>query len=183
MTLLILLLAVGTSLSISAICSLMEATLLSLTPGDVAGLKRRRPKAGEIWEAFKKEVERPISVILICNTAAHTIGATMAGAKFEEWVDQNPQLFGENAGGWSVFAFGAVFTVLMLQFTEILPKSLGVRYNTTVAAFTARPMLLIVNVMKPVLAAVKFVNKPFDTSGGHHKVVGTDEIATLAAMA
>ncbi len=180
MSLIVLLLAVSVALSISAICSLMEATLLSLTPGDVAGLKRRRPVAGEIWEAFKNDVDRPISVILICNTAAHTIGATVAGAEFEKWIEEATN---GQAGGWSVFVFGAVFTVLMLQFTEILPKSLGVRYNTTVAAWTARPMLLIVRVMKPVLAAVKFINKPFDTAGGHHKVVGTDEIATLAAMA
>jgi CBS domain containing-hemolysin-like protein len=177
MTLFLLLFAVGFSLTVSAVCSLMEATLLSLTPGQVAELQRRRPIAGAIWAEFKKDVERPISVILICNTASHTIGATVAGAEFEELARQ--QGWG---GGWSVFAFGAVFTVLMLQFTEILPKSLGVRYNTTIAGVTARPMAWIVRAMGPVLAAIKFINKPFD-SGKEHAPVSVDEIATLAAMA
>jgi CBS domain containing-hemolysin-like protein len=46
-------------------------------------------------------------------------------------------------------------------------------------------MLLLVKLMKPVLAAVKLINKPFDTGDGHGhgKKVGVDEIATLAAMA
>ena len=179
MTLALLIGAVVVALGVSALCSLMEATLLSLTPGDVATLKRRRPAAGAVWERFKADVERPISVILICNTAAHTIGATVAGAQFDKYVAQT---YGEAAGGWSVFAFGAVFTVLMLQFTEILPKTLGVRYNTAVAAVTARPMAALVKLLSPVLAAIKFVNKPFE-SRGERADTSVDEIATLAAMA
>ncbi len=180
MTLFLLIAAVCIALGVSALCSLMEATLLSLTPGDVAGMKRRHAKAGAIWEAFKSDVDRPISVILICNTAAHTIGATVAGAEFEKYVTET---FGEGAGGWSVFAFGAVFTVLMLQFTEILPKSLGVRYNTIVATATARPMRWVVRLMRPVLAVVKLLNRPFERKTSEAKEVGVDEIATLAAMA
>ena len=181
MTLVLLLAAVGIALSVSALCSLLEATLLSLTPGDVAKLKRSKPRAGAIWGEFKKDVDRPISVILICNTAAHTVGATVAGAEFEKLVGE---WSGGQSHGWSVFAFGAIFTVLMLQFTEILPKTLGVRFNTVVAGLTARPMLWLVQVMKPVLAMVRWVNKPFDAGGGHgEKAVSTDEIATLAAMA
>ena len=48
------------------------------------------------------------------NTAAHTICATVAGAQFEV-------LFGNT---W-LLAFSLFFTYLMLQFTEILPKTLG----------------------------------------------------------
>ena len=178
--LVVLIAAVFVALGISALCSLMEATLLSLTPGNVADLKRRKPAAGEIWERFKADVDRPISVILICNTAAHTIGATVAGAEFEKLVTAR---YGEGAGGWAVFAFGAVFTVIMLQFTEILPKTLGVRYARTVAGFTARPMNWLVRAMRPILAAVKFVNKPFGGSSHGAPQVSVDEIATLAAMA
>ena len=180
LALVLLISAVMVALGISALCSLMEATLLSLTPGNVAELKRRKPAAGLIWERFKADVDRPISVILICNTAAHTIGATVAGAEFEKLVTSR---YGEGAGGWAVFAFGAVFTVIMLQFTEILPKTLGVRYAKFVAGFTARPMDWLVRLMRPVLAAVKFVNKPF--GGGSHDApqVSVEEIATLAAMA
>ena len=180
MTLALLIAAVCFSLGVSALCSLLEAALLSLTPGDVAQLKKRRPAAGAVWEGFKANVERPISVILICNTAAHTIGATVAGAEFENLMDQQGV-----GGGWAVFAFGAVFTALMLQFTEILPKTIGVHYNQTVAAISARPLSFFVWAMGPLLKIVRLVNRPFETgAGGHDRPpVSVDEIATLAALA
>jgi Mg2+/Co2+ transporter CorB len=55
------------ALVISALCSVMEATLLSLTPAQVATLSRSRPRIGRIWQGFKSNVERPIAVILLLN--------------------------------------------------------------------------------------------------------------------
>ena len=80
----VLVLSVAVALSISFLCSLLEAAVLSLTPSQVGELARRRPRSGALWQQFKARIERPIAVILILNTAAHTIGATIAGASFEE---------------------------------------------------------------------------------------------------
>src|SRR5690554_5478785 len=113
----LLLVSVIGALTISALCSILEATLLSFSSSQVEAMAGRRPKIAAVWRDFKQNIERPIAVILIMNTAAHTIGATLAGAKFEETF--GPQ--------WLI-AFSILFTYLMLQFTEILPKSLGVRY-------------------------------------------------------
>ncbi|MHB8866741.1 MAG: CNNM domain-containing protein, partial [Pirellulaceae bacterium] len=119
--------SVSMALLISAICSLMEATLLSLTPSQVAELAHRQPKLGAIWQRFKANVQPPIATILLLNTAAHTIGASVAGSQFDE-------LFGDE---W-ILAFSLVFTFVMLQFTEILPKTIGVRYNREVARIIGR---------------------------------------------
>ncbi len=70
------------ALGVSALCSVMEATLLSLTPAQVAAMSQRRPSLGRIWQGFKSDVERPIAVILLINTTAHTVGASVAGAQF-----------------------------------------------------------------------------------------------------
>ena len=58
------------ALLISALCSLMEATLLSLTPAQVADLACHQPKLGVIWQRFKSNVQPPIAAILFLNTAA-----------------------------------------------------------------------------------------------------------------
>jgi Mg2+/Co2+ transporter CorB len=100
----------------------MEATLLSLTPAQVADISGKRPKIGSIWTEFKADVEKPIAVILLLNTAAHTVGASIAGAQFGK-------VFGEEY----LWVFAAVFTFVMLQFTEILAKTMGVRYNRGLA--------------------------------------------------
>lgn len=169
----LLLLSVLGALLISGLCSLAEATLLSLRPGQIADISARRPRLGAVWQRFKADIERPIAAILILNTAAHTIGASVAGAEFD-------RLYGEQ---W-IWAFSLVFTFLMLQFTEILPKSAGVRYNRQAALWIARPLLLLVRLARPIDGLVQFINRGF--GGGRPK--GTlpttvDEIAALSAFA
>jgi CBS domain containing-hemolysin-like protein len=163
--------SVAVALSVSALCSLVEATLLSLPSSQVAAISARHRRTGEIWRRFKTNIEKPIAVILIVNTAAHTIGATIAGAQFE-------LLFGER---WLV-AFAVLFTYLMLQFTEILPKTLGVRYNRPISLVIARPLDLLSRVLSPILWFIHRVNRPFDRGIEHHDSV-LDEITALAAAA
>jgi CBS domain containing-hemolysin-like protein len=134
-------------------------------------LSVKRPLAGAIWQRFKDNIEKPIAVILVINTAAHTIGATFAGAQFE-------LLFGDE---W-LLLFSLALTYFMLQFTEILPKTLGVRYNHALAPLVARPLDLMVSVMRPVLWLVRMVNKPFERSGVRADTT-LEEIAGLAASA
>lgn len=165
--------AVAVALSISAACSLMEAALLSLTPSQVAQINTRHPRIGAIWQRFKANIEHPIAVILILNTAAHTIGASIAGAEFDT-------LFGSR---W-IFLFSIVFTYLMLQFTEILPKTLGVRYNREIAVLVAQPLSVLIRILHPVLSVIQWVNRPFEGKRNAGEPRATvEEIAALASMA
>ncbi|HEV2293669.1 MAG TPA: hemolysin family protein [Tepidisphaeraceae bacterium] len=166
------LVAVCLALSISALCSLLEATLLSLTPSQVAELSTRRPRAAAIWQEFKKSIEKPIAVILILNTAAHTIGASVAGAEFE-------RLWGEK---W-LLGFSLLLTYLMLQFTEILPKTLGVTYNRTLAVVIARPLATLVWALSPVLRFIHLVNRPFERKHRPEGSRAIEEISALASVA
>jgi CBS domain containing-hemolysin-like protein len=169
----IFIVSVMMALSISAFCSLMEAALLSLTPAQVAELTDKHPGTGAIWQGFKRNIERPIAVILIMNTAAHTIGASIAGAQFDE-------LFGDD---W-IWVFSLAFTFLMLQYTEILPKTLGVRYNRKMALLIATPLSVAIRVFSPVIRVIYWLNRPFENGNAHPERANTvDEIASLAAMA
>lgn len=169
----LLLLAVLFALSLSALCSLMEATLLSLTPSQVATISAKRPRLGKIWQQFKQQIDRPISVILIINTAAHTVGATIAGAEFDKQF-----------GAKWIWVFSLIFTFLMLQFTEILPKMLGVRYGQAVAILIGRPLKFLVTVFHPLIVVIRWINRPFEGARDPHQRPATlDEIAALAGLA
>ena len=157
--------------TVSFLCSVMEAALLSLTPGQMAELKQRRPREGAIWERFKDDIEKPISVILFLNTAAHTIGATVAGSQFAIVVGQR----------W-VAVFSIVFTYLMLQFTEILPKALGVRFNAAVAPIMAVPLAVLVKVLRPLIYLINLINRPFEKKDGEVDTT-LQEISALAGTA
>ena len=161
------------ALGVSALCSVVEATLLSLTPAQVAAMSQRRPSLGRIWQGFKSDVERPIAVILLINTTAHTVGAAVAGAQFGK-------VFGEE----HLWLFAAVFTFLMLQFTEILAKSLGVRFNRDLAVIIGRPLQLSTIVLRPVLWLVHLINRPFEGRRADNGTAATvEEITALAGLA
>jgi CBS domain containing-hemolysin-like protein len=168
-----LVLAVTLALLISATCSLLEATLLSLTPSQVAELSQRRPRIGAIWQRFKANIEKPIAVILLINTTAHTMGASIAGAEFDA-------LYGDE---W-IAAFSLAFTFVMLQFTEILPKTLGVRYNRELAPAVGPPLAAAVRVLGPILQVVYWINRPFEGRKRAEQAGNAlEEITTLASVA
>ena len=171
----LLVISIFAALTVSFLCSLMEASLLSLTPGQMADLSARRPAIGLIWQGFKANIEKPIAVILILNTAAHTIGATVAGSEFKE-------LFGDK---W-IWAFALVFTAVMVQFTEILPKTLGVRFNRELAGLMARPLSAAVLVFTPLLKLIHRVNRPIEIKGydkEQKQLPTVEEISALAGLA
>lgn len=170
---LVLILAVTIALTVSALCSLLEAILLSLTPTQVAGLGRTYPAAMHTWQKLKSEIKRPIAVILVLNTFSHTVGASVAGAQFES-------LYGKE---W-LAVFSIVFSLFILQFTEILPKSLGVRYNALLAPLVGIPLYTVVRASRPLLTVINFINKPFEGHGRSEHSGGTvEEIASLAGLA
>ena len=127
-----------------------------------------------ICREFRKDIEKPIAVILILNTAAHTFGASIAGAEFDE-------LFGNRY----IWIFSLAFTVMMVQYTEILPKTLGVRFNLPVMAYTARTLKFLVWLMSPLIALVHLINRPFDPHKNERKEekINIGEITALATMA
>ena len=171
----LLVVSILAALTVSFLCSIMEASLLSLTPGQMADLSARKPAIGLIWQGFKANIEKPIAVILILNTAAHTIGATVAGSEFKE-------LFGDK---W-IWAFALAFTAVMVQFTEILPKTLGVRFNRELAGVMARPLSAAILVFTPLLKLIHRVNRPVEIKGNdkeQRQPPTVEEISALAGLA
>ena len=168
----VLIIGAMTAFSVSYVCSLMEAALLSLSPGELATLEKRKPKVGSIIRCFKEQIELPVTVILTLNTIAHTVGATIVGAEVA-------LLFGEKFIGIS----SGVFTYLMLQFTEILPKSFGVRFNVPVMERCALPLRILIVVLRPVINLLRFLNRPFERKRAVSHTATLDEIIALAGYA
>jgi putative hemolysin len=72
----------------------------------------------------------------------------------------------------------------MLQFTEILPKTMGVRYGQTVAMLIGRPLQILVYVFHPLITIIRWINRPLEGARDPHQRPATlDEIAALAGLA
>jgi CBS domain containing-hemolysin-like protein len=160
-----------TALFVSHICSLMEAALLSITPSQLAELRQKHPGSGNLAMELKRDIDKPLAVILISNTAAHTIGASIAGACF------NQLGYGPYMG-----IFSLMFTLVMVQYTELLPKTLGVKYNTAVMRVAVRPLYYATFIMLPLIKLTKLINRPFEKRAPAPPTPA-EEISALAAMA
>jgi CBS domain containing-hemolysin-like protein len=132
-------LAIAFTISVSALCSVLEAMLLSTTTSDIQSLKEKKPKLGALLEHFREDLEETTSAILGLNTIANTLGATLVGGLAA-------QLFGEN----KLIYFSIGMTVGILIFSEVIPKNIGVIYRSGIQPILIRPLQLIRMLMRPV---------------------------------
>lgn len=124
---------------ISSLCSTTEAMLYSLSWTHIEKLKADGKKSGTLLYDMRTNVDRPISAILTLNTVANTAGATIAGAIASEVLGV------ENFVYFSVF-----FTLLILVFGEILPKTFGVTYTNALSPFLVYFLQAIILLLSPV---------------------------------
>ena len=123
-----LILAAGIAIIVSALCSIAEAVLYSVPLSHIEVMTRSGRKSGPILKNLKKDIQKPITAILTLNTIANTMGAAVAGASAAV-------VFGEENLVW----FSIFFTLTILLFSEILPKTAGVAYAKNLAAWIAIP--------------------------------------------
>jgi len=136
----LLLLYVALALGVSFLCSIMEAVLLSVTPSYVAALEREGDPMGERLHQMKEDIDRPLSAILSLNTIAHTVGAAGAGAQAAIIFTSVP-----------VGVISAILTLLILIFSEIIPKTLGAVYWRTIAPTVVRLLVPTIIAMWPLV--------------------------------
>ena len=106
------------TISISAVCSLLEAFILSTTVAEIEGFKKESKKKGRMLEQFRTNIDETSSAILSLNTIANTLGAVVVGG-----------LATHVFGSESLIYFSLGMTGLILIFGEIIPKTAGVTYR------------------------------------------------------
>lgn len=69
------------ALSISFLCSMLEAVILSVPSSFVTARVQRGKPYAILLKHMKDNIDRPLAAILTLNTFAHTIGAAGVGAQ------------------------------------------------------------------------------------------------------
>lgn len=163
-------LAVGLAILVSALCSIFEAILYSVPSSHIEVLARSGKKSGRVLKKLKKDIHKPITAILTLNTIANTMGAAVAGASAAV-------VFGEEYLGW----FSAFFTLAILLFSEILPKTAGVAYAKGLASWIALPLSWLVRLLTPMiwlcLAVTRLIPKH-----GKESLISAEEIQAIAVL-
>ena len=132
---LLLLIYIFIALGFSFYCSIAEAVLLSVSRPYITLLEQESPNKGKLLKSLKDDINRPLAAILSLNTIAHTMGAAGAGA-------QAALVFGSAYIG----IISAILTLLILVFSEIIPKTLGAHFWRQLAvpvAISLKPLIWI----------------------------------------
>ena len=159
------------SIVLSALCSMLEATLLSTPLSFITGLEEQGVAGASRLKKLKQNTDRPISAILCLNTIANTVGASIVGSLVYE-------VYGDALVG----AFSTIFTLAILFFSEIIPKTIGSNYWRSLAI----PASTIINGMIVVTFPLVWILEKFTkliSSRADQVSVSREDISAMVSVA
>ncbi len=159
------------AMSISFLCSILESVLLSTPMSYITMKEDEGYKAASLFKKYKLDNSRAIASILSLNTIAHTIGAAGVG-------QQSSIVFGSEWFG----VVSAVTTILILVFTEIIPKTLGTENWRQLMGFTARTIRVLIVLLYPVVVVSQWLTRLVSRKDDSEAAVSREEVAAMADM-
>ncbi|QEG43089.1 hemolysin family protein [Roseimaritima ulvae] len=166
----LLLIYLFVAIGFSFLCSIAEAVLLSITPSYLAERKQDPSRSARRIIRLKENVDRPLAAILSLNTIAHTVGAAGVGA-------QATKVFDDQYVGLT----SAVLTLLILVFSEIIPKTIGALHWRRLASGVAIMIDWLVILMLPLVWMSEFLTRLL-SSGEKGHMVTRAEVAAMAEL-
>jgi len=157
------------ALAISFLCSIVEAVILSVTAPYIRTKEMEGATSAKYLRNLKSTIDRPLSAILTINTVAHTVGAAGVGA-------QAVAVFGEVYFG----VISAILTLLILFFSEIIPKTIGVVFWKQLAAPSAIVITGMVYVSYPMVVLSELIMKVISKNRESQKMSIEEIVASVS---
>jgi CBS domain containing-hemolysin-like protein len=120
---------------------------------------------------MKRKINYPLSAILTFNTIANTIGAAAVGA-------QAYQVFGSQ---WTAVV-SAILTLMILVFSEVIPKTLGAMYWKKLAPAAAYIITGLIFLAYPMVHLLEALSRVISRHGSPSPI-SREEIIVLAETA
>lgn len=184
----LLILFIFLTISLSFLCSILEAVLLSINTTFIKIEIKEGKKYAKTLSNLKKSIDEPLIIILTLNTIAHTVGAILVGAQakvaYSELNFENSFFAGGISDEVLVGVVSTVMTIMILLFSEIIPKTIGAKYWNKLAKFTTIFLSSIIPLFK--YTGVLWILQAFTKSIGASKkelFFKREDISTIAEIA
>ena len=151
------------------LCSIMESVFLSITPSFVASFEKQNPKVGGYLKHLKENVDDAEGAILVLNTFATTAAATGVGIQVASLYGLNYQALG-----------ASILTIVLIYFSEILPKTIGATYWKILAPYVALSIHYLLKIVFPFVIVAKLITRFVKTSSS--LFIGRDEILAASQI-
>ena len=178
----------------SALCSGVEAALLTVNPLRVHELAARpKPVSGARRLArLRQRLGRTLTVLVITNNGFNIFGSLMLGS-YATFVFERNEI-----NGIALPLFSVGLTILVILLGEILPKSIGSRLAIEISLASApvlhllgvimRPLLLLLEKLLPVITAENEIStdeeqiRQMARLGSQKGQIEADEAAMIAKV-
>ena len=158
------------ALSVSFLCSVLEAVLLSTPVSFITMKEQEGAKNAPLMKRLKQDIDKPISAILSLNTIAHTVGSAGVGA-------EAVKVFGEVYFG----VISAVLTIMILVFSEIIPKTIGSYYWRQLAMPSATVIRGMIIISYPLVWLSEWITK-LVASKKQPLLVSREEVSAMVSV-
>ena len=155
---------------VSFLCSVLESVLMSTPLSYISMREDEGYRPAKVFKRYKLDNARAIAAILSLNTIANTIGAAGVGK-------QATLVFGSHWFG----LVSAVTTILILVFSEIIPKTIGTNNWRRLMGFTAYTIRALIFVLYPIVLMVEGLTKLIARKEDE-TAVSREEVAAMADM-
>ena len=159
------------AMAVSFLCSVLEATLMSTPLSYITLCEDEGRRCAPLMKKYKQDSSRPIAAILSLNTIANTIGAAGVGR-------QATIIFGSEWFG----LVSAVTTILILIFSEIIPKTIGTTHWKSLMGFATGTIRVLIVILFPIVWCVEGLQKLF-TPKNSDVSVSREEVGAIADVA
>ena len=156
------------TLGVSFLCSLLESVLMSTPISYITMRKEQGYRPAEKFLKFKSDPDRPLAAILSLNTIANTLGAAAVGR-------QATILFGSTWFG----IISAMTTLLVLVFSEIVPKTIGTSYWKNLMGFVTSAISFLSVLMWPLVIMIRLITNLM-TKDEDEATVSREEVTAMA---
>jgi CBS domain containing-hemolysin-like protein len=160
------------AMAVSFLCSILEATLMSTPISYITMREEEGYKPATRFKEYKQDPSRAIAAILSLNTIANTIGAAGVGS-------QATRLFGSQWFG----LVSALMTILILVFSEIIPKTLGTTRWKSLMGFATVMIRGLIFLMYPLVLLIELLSGLITPEDAEEPAVSRDEVSAMANVA
>ncbi|MCD6342333.1 MAG: HlyC/CorC family transporter [Spirochaetaceae bacterium] len=135
-------------LIISAFFSSVETAFTSLSPGQINALAQNHGKRGRLVQKLTQRQDILLTTLLIGNNLANIGASAMTTATTIKMI-----------GNAYVAAATGVLTLIILIFCEVSPKQIALVANEKLCLYSARFVLLLSWILKPVIWMITSVSR------------------------
>ncbi len=150
----------------SGFFSAAEAALFSTPINKAKILSSQKKKGSKHLLRIKKDMRPTITVLVVFTNIFNIAGSIFVGS-----------IAADVFGSASIGIFSAVLTFLVVIFAEIIPKSIGEFFATSISLSLSRPLFYLTKIFTPLIRLIELLTRPLSKK---KKTIFEEEIRSLS---